>query len=156
MLLQVAYAAGLRISEIVGLSWPDVIARDKGRAQLSIEGKGGKLRQVLLPAEVSGSLTALAPPAATGPCSACSSAPRSVLAFQRPYLRTGCVMPMVRMPWTAARRFLRSKRRWAMTISPRRPAICTLDLTAPAGCGWIPGYSGSKPDPPTRHYFLLL
>jgi site-specific recombinase XerD len=67
VLLQVAYAAGLRISEIVGLSWPDVIARDQGRAQLSIEGKGGKLRQVLLPAEVSGALMALAPPDAAGP-----------------------------------------------------------------------------------------
>jgi site-specific recombinase XerD len=67
MLLQVAYAAGLRISEIVGLSWPDVIARDKGRVQLSIAGKGGKLRQVLLPAEVSGGLRALAPPDAAGP-----------------------------------------------------------------------------------------
>jgi integrase/recombinase XerD len=67
MLLQVAYAAGLRISEIVGLSWPDVIARDKGRVQLSIAGKGGKLRQVLLPAEVSGGLLALAPPDAAGP-----------------------------------------------------------------------------------------
>jgi site-specific recombinase XerD len=67
VLLQVAYAAGLRISEIVGLSWPDVIARDQGRAQLSILGKGGKLRQVLLPAEVSGALLALAAPEATGP-----------------------------------------------------------------------------------------
>jgi site-specific recombinase XerD len=67
LLLQVAYAAGLRISEIVGLSWPDVIARDKGRVQLSIAGKGGKLRQVLLQAEVSGALLALAPPDATGP-----------------------------------------------------------------------------------------
>jgi site-specific recombinase XerD len=67
VLLQVAYAAGLRISEIVGLSWPDVIARDQGRAQLSILGKGGKLRQVLLPAEVSGALLALAAPVATGP-----------------------------------------------------------------------------------------
>jgi len=40
VLLQIAYAAGLRISEIVGLSWPDVIARDKGRVQFSILGKG--------------------------------------------------------------------------------------------------------------------
>jgi integrase/recombinase XerD len=58
VLLQVAYAGGLRVSEIVGLSWSDVIERHKG-VQLSVAGKGGHVRQVLLPELVSRSLLAL-------------------------------------------------------------------------------------------------
>jgi site-specific recombinase XerD len=58
ILLQVAYAGGLRVSEIVGLSWSDIIERDKG-VQLSVAGKGGYVRQVLLPELVSRSLLAL-------------------------------------------------------------------------------------------------
>ena len=41
MLVEVAYAGGLRVSEIVGLDWADVMPRDEGRVQLSITGKGG-------------------------------------------------------------------------------------------------------------------
>ena len=41
VLLEVAYAGGLRVSEIVALSWADVLPRDEGRVQLSISGKGG-------------------------------------------------------------------------------------------------------------------
>jgi site-specific recombinase XerD len=48
ILLEVTYAGGLRVSEVVALAWADVLARDE-RAQLSITGKGGKVRQVLLP-----------------------------------------------------------------------------------------------------------
>ena len=58
VLLQVAYAGGLRVSEIVALTWADVIARDD-KVQLSITGKGGRVRQVLLPKSVSRSLLAL-------------------------------------------------------------------------------------------------
>jgi integrase len=53
VLLETAYAGGLRVSEIVALTWSDVLPRDEGRVQLSISGKGGKVRQVLPPAIVS-------------------------------------------------------------------------------------------------------
>jgi len=58
VLLEVAYAGGLRVSELVGLTWSDVLPRDE-RVQLSIVGKGGKVRQVLLPEIVSHSLLSL-------------------------------------------------------------------------------------------------
>jgi integrase/recombinase XerD len=55
VLLEVTYAGGLRVSETVALAWADVLPRDN-RVQLSILGKGGKVRQVLLPDVVSRSL----------------------------------------------------------------------------------------------------
>ena len=48
-MLETLYAGGLRISELVGLSWADVIERD-AKVQVSVVGKGGRTRQVLLPA----------------------------------------------------------------------------------------------------------
>lgn len=58
ILLEVIYAGGLRVSETVSLKWGDVLTRDK-RVQLSITGKGGYVRQVLLPEIVSRSLLSL-------------------------------------------------------------------------------------------------
>jgi len=58
VLLEVIYAGGLRVSETVFLTWTDVLPRDD-RVQLSILGKGGKVRQVLLPEIVSRSLLSL-------------------------------------------------------------------------------------------------
>jgi len=58
VLLQVAYAGGLRVSEIVALKWADVIQRDD-KVQLCVTGKGGRVRQVLLPGVVSGALLKL-------------------------------------------------------------------------------------------------
>ena len=58
VLLEVIYAGGLRVSETVALTWSDVLPRDE-RVQLSITGKGGKVRQVLLPEVVSRSLLSL-------------------------------------------------------------------------------------------------
>jgi integrase/recombinase XerD len=58
VMLETLYAGGLRISELVGLSWADVIERD-AKVQLSVMGKGRKTRQVLLPQLVSVSLVAL-------------------------------------------------------------------------------------------------
>ncbi len=55
VLLAVLYAGGLRISELVALSWADVIQRE-ALLQLSVTGKGNKVRQVLLPEAVSKAL----------------------------------------------------------------------------------------------------
>jgi integrase/recombinase XerD len=57
VMIEVAYAGGLRVS--VSLAWADVLPRDEGRVQLSITGKGGKVRNVLLPEVVSRSLLSL-------------------------------------------------------------------------------------------------
>jgi len=58
LLIEVGYAGGLRVSELVSLRWSDVLPRDAGRVQISVLGKGDKLRHVLLPAIVSRSLLA--------------------------------------------------------------------------------------------------
>jgi integrase/recombinase XerD len=59
VLIEVAYAGGLRVSELVGLTWADVLPRDGERVQLSVTGKDRKERQVLLPEIVSRSLLSL-------------------------------------------------------------------------------------------------
>lgn len=48
-LLHLAYAAGLRISELAGLSWSSFIGRDD-TGQVTVFGKGAKTRAILLPA----------------------------------------------------------------------------------------------------------
>ena len=59
VLVQVAYACGLRISELVALTWGQVIRREDGKVQLNVLGKGNKPRQVLLPEVVSNALLKL-------------------------------------------------------------------------------------------------
>src|SRR6476646_8566106 len=49
LLLEVGYFGGLRVSELVNLTWAQVIPRDIGEAQLEVVGKGDKVRQVLIP-----------------------------------------------------------------------------------------------------------
>jgi integrase/recombinase XerD len=49
-LLRLAYAAGLRISEVAGLRWRDLAARDDA-GQVTVLGKGGRTRAVLLSPE---------------------------------------------------------------------------------------------------------
>jgi integrase/recombinase XerD len=58
LMLEVAYFGGLRVSELVSLTWSQVIRRDSGEAQLSVIGKGDKDRQVLIPAAIAGPLLA--------------------------------------------------------------------------------------------------
>ena len=48
-MFDLAYFGGLRVSELVSLTWGQVIRRDSGEAQLSIAGKGAKSRAVLIP-----------------------------------------------------------------------------------------------------------
>jgi site-specific recombinase XerD len=52
LMFEVAYFGGLRVSELVSLTWSQVIRRDSGEAQLEVVGKGDKVRQVLIPAEI--------------------------------------------------------------------------------------------------------
>ena len=47
VMLTLTYGAGLRISEVVGLTWRDCTARDDA-GQITVFGKGGKTRVVLL------------------------------------------------------------------------------------------------------------
>jgi len=49
-LLRLGYAAGLRISEVAGLRWRDLAARDDA-GQVTVLGKGGRTRAVLLSPE---------------------------------------------------------------------------------------------------------
>jgi integrase/recombinase XerD len=58
LMLQVAYFGGLRVSELLSLTWSQVIRRDSGEAQLSVVGKGDKDRQVLIPAAIASPLLA--------------------------------------------------------------------------------------------------
>src|SRR5215831_11013132 len=58
LMLEVAYFGGLRVSELVSLTWAQVIRRDSGEAQLALVGKGSKERQVLIPAAIAARLFA--------------------------------------------------------------------------------------------------
>jgi site-specific recombinase XerD len=57
-LLRLLYTAGLRISEACGLRWRDLVERDDA-GQITVFGKGGKTRVILLPAAIWSRLIAL-------------------------------------------------------------------------------------------------
>jgi integrase/recombinase XerD len=48
--MRLLYGAGLRVSKVVDLTWDKIHARDGGLAQLTIHGKGQKIRHVLISA----------------------------------------------------------------------------------------------------------
>jgi integrase/recombinase XerD len=50
-LLLLLYASGCRVSEVCGLKWKSVAARNEG-GQISVTGKGDRSRSILLPASV--------------------------------------------------------------------------------------------------------
>jgi integrase/recombinase XerD len=52
MILLTLYATGFRVSELCSLKWKDIQARDNGSAQITVFGKGGKTRTVLIPKSV--------------------------------------------------------------------------------------------------------
>ena len=58
-ILALLYGGGLRISELVGLRWRDVQARSEGQGQVSVFGKGGKTRVVIVSATVFSRIAAL-------------------------------------------------------------------------------------------------
>lgn len=51
-LLRLGYIAGLRISELTGLRWRDAKRRATGGGQITVFGKGGKTRAIVLPASI--------------------------------------------------------------------------------------------------------
>jgi len=51
VLLKLLYVAGVRVSELCGLKWCDTLARQQG-GQISVFGKGGKTRTILLKLKV--------------------------------------------------------------------------------------------------------
>jgi integrase/recombinase XerD len=57
-ILRLLYIAGLRISEVCGLCWRDLVARDDS-GQATVFGKGGKTRVILLPPAMWSRLEAL-------------------------------------------------------------------------------------------------
>ena len=46
-MIALMYGAGLRVSELVGLRWRDLQARQNGTGQVTVLGKGGKTRTIL-------------------------------------------------------------------------------------------------------------
>ncbi|MGC4033108.1 MAG: tyrosine-type recombinase/integrase [Tepidisphaeraceae bacterium] len=57
-MIALMYGAGLRVSEMVAVRWRDLHARSAGEGQVTVFGKGGKTRSVLLPASVFASVQA--------------------------------------------------------------------------------------------------
>ncbi len=66
LILKLLYTAGLRVSELVGLTWGDVTVRGDcprgsaggNRGQITVRGKGDKTRSILLPKHIWDELTA--------------------------------------------------------------------------------------------------
>ena len=160
MLLAVLYAGGLRISELVGLSWADVIVRDD-KVQLSVTGKGGKVRQVLLPETVSKSLLALRGDAgANDPVFASRTGTRlkqraigymikgaaKRAGIGESVSPIGCAMPMARIRSTAAPPLPRCRPRSATPTWRRRAAICTRGRTPRAGSSWTRAFFVEEDD----------
>jgi integrase/recombinase XerD len=56
LMLEVGYFGALRVSELAGLTWSQVIPRETGEAQLAIVGKGDKPRNILIPADLAAAL----------------------------------------------------------------------------------------------------
>ena len=52
MILLVLYTGGFRVSELCSMKWGDLQQRDNGAGQITVFGKGGKTRTVLIPKTV--------------------------------------------------------------------------------------------------------
>lgn len=58
-ILFLLYAAGLRVSELCGLLWRDLVLRDVAMGQITVLGKGSKTRTILIPSGVKAKLDRL-------------------------------------------------------------------------------------------------
>ncbi len=58
-ILRVLYGGGIRVSELCGLRWKDVVDRGKEQVQVSVLGKGNKRRYILLSEQSSKALLAI-------------------------------------------------------------------------------------------------
>lgn len=58
LIVRLLYMAGLRVSEVSNLKWKHIMDRDNNALQLTVHGKGGKTRHVLLPANFAEALRA--------------------------------------------------------------------------------------------------
>jgi site-specific recombinase XerD len=52
LLLTLLYVSGIRVSELCGLRWRDLQIRSGGGGQITVFGKGGKTRAILLPPDL--------------------------------------------------------------------------------------------------------
>jgi len=66
-LLLLLYDSGIRASEVIGLTWADVQERDNGTAQITVEGKGGKTRTILIGPRAFSAIRALPRPGPATP-----------------------------------------------------------------------------------------
>ncbi len=57
-MLRLLYVSGIRVGELCGLRWRDLHTRDEG-GQITVFGKGGKTRHIVIPATVWDDVTAL-------------------------------------------------------------------------------------------------
>ena len=48
-LLRLGYVSGVRVSELCGLCWKDTQSRSEAQGQITVYGKGGKTRAIMLP-----------------------------------------------------------------------------------------------------------
>jgi hypothetical protein len=160
-LLRLLYAGALRVSELCALSWRDLQPRDDA-GQVTVFGKGGKTRAVLLTPGVWAELMALRGGAGEGdpvfrsgkrgPLTAVQVHRLVKAAAARAGLSpavsgTGCATPTPRTRSTAARRSPSCRPRSAMPPSPRPGAICMRGRTtarhgicrSELSCGRPPG-----------------
>ena len=158
IMLQVAYGGGLRVSELCGIKWGDVILRDE-LVQLCVTGKGGRIRQVLLPEALSKQLLALRGDAGANDSvfqtrSGRPLTPRGVHAIVKRIAKTagitgavrptGCGTPTPATPSITAPPWPKCKPPSDTPVSARQAPICTPGRKALPASSWMRGSSMSE------------
>jgi len=98
VMLRLAYAAGLRVSEVCTLKWGDLAARGES-GQITVTGKGSKTRNILLSKPTWGSLCSLPPALPSSPLFASAtggflSRVQVFRVFKAAALRAGIELPV--------------------------------------------------------------